>query len=132
MGVANRERSWAAEINDAHAPIELVGHEDSITALVFDGSTLFSGDDAGKILVWDTELHIRMRELAPRGTSSPPAVRQLMVVPTPGLLCCVVTDGSLVLWDIVQGKVRKVVRQSGESFKCAEFRQCAETEECEA
>jgi WD40 repeat protein len=131
--VANRERSWPTEVDDAHTPIELVGHEDSITALVFDGSTLFSGDDAGKILVWDTELHVQMRELVPPNTSAPPAIRQLLVVPAPGMLCSVVTDGSLVLWDIVQGKVRKVVRQSsGESFKCVEYRQCAETEESEA
>ena len=108
--VANREKTWPEEkYDESHAAIELSGHEDSITALVFDGSTLFSGDDAGKIMVWDTELHVQMRMLAPPDSSTPPPIRQLLVVPAPGMLCSVVTDGSLVLWDIVQAKVRRVV-----------------------
>jgi WD40 repeat protein len=132
--VAAREREW-------RPAAELHGHEDSIACLCVGGepesgsALLFSGSDNGEVVMWDTVEHVEVARftvdkgrdqavLLKRGYS-PEAIRQLITVPSAQLLVAVVTDGTLLLWDIPSRTLRRHFRQNHVEIRCVAHRPAA-------
>ncbi|MBI1894477.1 MAG: hypothetical protein HYS14_10220 [Candidatus Rokubacteria bacterium] len=86
---------------DGHLLRTLSGHTSWISALTLaaNGRTLYSGDGAGKLKVWDLKTGKVTREL----TVGREGIRRLAVNPEETALAVNCRDGTVHLWDLKQG-----------------------------
>jgi len=95
---------------------KLVGHTDAVTCMLLDGNFIISGSDDHTIKIWDDTHMFLVATLSGHSL----AVRDLILVPTVGLLVSCSFDGHILVWDYVSQEVVLKLHHQKE-FRCLLF-----------
>lgn len=100
----------------------LVGHPQQVYALAFNraGTTLASGDESGRIWLWNLKTGKKVKEF-PRDKAHIRGIQALSFSPDGALLASTGKDDAIIVWNVAAGKQVKQILGAGANVASAAF-----------